>query len=133
MRNLDSENAFLSQGDAETLGIVNDEGLRTIRCPQGRATAAYHVAHLRDGRCILRMEAEYGCGNFSGQAIPWQIYANRDACIHSFLAMARKHFSHEHRCSVATPAQREAGLWMLEQLGDGLFGFLEPEPEPMER
>ncbi len=116
--------------DVHTIGIALDEGYRTLQCPHGHAKARYRVALLTDGKYAFSMQAEYKCGNHSGKAIPWNIHDTREQCIHNFVRIAREHFGHEHTCSVSTPGQRAAGLWMLDQLGNGLFGFLEPEPSP---
>lgn len=105
------------------------EGQRQVAVPG--AEAEYEIAELDTDRWAVRVRLAYLCGNASGQGIPWQEQPTREACIDAFLNLACTHFGRElhERDPVVSDSQRRAQRMMLELLGGGLFGFIEPTPE----
>ncbi len=108
---------------------IRDEGYRIIRTDYGHATAGYRIQHLADGSFLVSIRTEYNVGDYNGFGSPRIAMRTRESCVAFFLQRARSHFSKRLSGSVVTKSQRNAQKQMLSLLEDGLFGFLEPEPE----
>jgi hypothetical protein len=106
------------------------EGIRTIRVPG--AEAEYEVAPLSADRWAVRVRMSYLCGNGSGRSVSWQEYQTREECIDFFVTAARHHFEAElsGHDPVVNDSQQRARRAILESFRIGLFGFVEPEPDP---
>lgn len=114
-----------------------NEGVRRIETRTRDAIAEYEIAPLPDGRWALCTHMEYRTGDGRGIAWPWQEFGSRDECVAEFLSRAKRHFGCEIPTKPDEPtsdgygAQRDARKEMLSLLsGEGLFGFIEPEPAP---
>ena len=108
------------------------EGIRRLQTANRLAIAEYVIAPLPDGRYAMRHHLAYRCGNSCGKSCPWQPFPSRDQCVTAFLESATRHFGHplDH---TASDLQRRAQAEMLSLLsGNSLFGFLEPDPLPMD-
>jgi len=109
------------------------EGIRRIITSNRKATAEYEIAQLPDSRHAARWHLSYNSGNMSGHGAPWSAYANRDECVDAFLTAAQRHFGTEKNEPDICESQREAREQMIALLRGGLFGFIEPEPEPQDQ
>ena len=108
------------------------EGIRRLQTANRSAVAEYVIAPLPDGRYAMRHHLAYRYGNSSGKSCPWQPFPSRDDCVAAFLESATHHFEHplDH---TASDLQHRAQAEMLPLLrGTGLFGFLEPDPLPVD-
>lgn len=106
--------------------INASEGVRRLVAHGGKASAEYEIAQLPDSRFAIRIRCQYDCGTMSGKGCPWTPFDTRQACLDYFLTTVRSHFEVERS---VTSAQQQARRQMLELLGGGLFGFIEPSPE----
>lgn len=106
-----------------------DEGYRIVRTDYGHATAGYRIQHLADGSFLVLIRTEHNVGDYNGFGSPRIAMRTREACVAFFLQRARGHLSKRLSGSVVTESQRNAQKQMLSFMEDGLFGFLEPEPE----
>ncbi|MCA9078466.1 MAG: hypothetical protein KDA93_25790 [Planctomycetaceae bacterium] len=100
------------------------EGRRILTPKNGKAMLAYEVAPLPNGEWAVTWEHRFQCGSHWGAGHPWTVRPTREACIDLMLQAARKMFAAERLDKVMRPVANE----MLHLLGDGLFGFAEPEP-----
>ena len=108
------------------------EGIRRLQTSNRSAVAEYVIAPLPDGRYAMRHHFAYRCGNSSGKSCPWQPFPSRDDCVTAFLESTTRHFGHplDHTASYL---QHSAQTEMLSLLsGTGLFGYLEPDPLPVD-
>ncbi len=103
----------------------HSEGRRVVMPANGRALLEYQVAPLPNGEWAVRWAHRFLCGDVRGAGHPWTTRATRDDCLELVLQTSRKMFSAKTIDKVQIPVARE----MLHLLGDGLFGFTEPEPE----
>ena len=115
------------------------EGVRTIGSRKMKAEAQYEIAPLPDGRFAVIFNFAYHCGTCHGHGSTWTAYDTREQCVDAFLTAARFHFnlpshgSHYQEEGDGLKSQREAQTKMQKLLeGDGLFGFMEPEPAKVE-
>ena len=112
------------------------EGVRIIGSRELKAEASYEIAPLPDGRYALKFDFSYLSGDGRGHGSPWEAYDSRETSVTTFLDAARRYFRQpiqgfEFQDDVADgyKSQREAQKKMQALLeGDGLFGFMEPEP-----
>src|SRR5437660_260813 len=114
------------------------EGERIVRTAGGKAEARYEIAPLPDGRFAVRFDVQYRCGDHRGRGVPWTAYGTREQCVATFLEQARTFFSapigtcdpdEDDEETSGNNTQCRAQRKILSLLdGDGLFGFLEPEP-----
>ncbi|MCA9073717.1 MAG: hypothetical protein KDA93_01700 [Planctomycetaceae bacterium] len=103
----------------------NSEGSRIVMPANGKALVEYEVAPLPNGEWAVRWAHRFLCGDVCGAGHPWTVHPTRDDCIELVLQTSRKMFSANGLDKVQIPIARE----MLHLLGDGLFGFNEPEPQ----
>ncbi len=111
--------------------ILASEGVRRIEVRN--ASAEYEIAHLPDGQWAMHTNLAFRAGDYEGSAMPWQTFSTREECVDTFLRRARKHFSRQIRDrdneGESLSSQKKAGVEMMKRLdGDGLFGFIEPDP-----
>ena len=112
------------------------EGIRIIGSRELKAEAFYEIASLPDGRYALTFGFSYLSGDGRGHGSPWNAYDGRESCVATFLDAARRYFSQpihgvedQDDVTYGYKSQREAQKKMQALLeGDGLFGFMEPEP-----
>ncbi len=103
------------------------EGERTVITESAGAIAAYDIALLSDGRWAVTVHCQYRSGDCSGLGVPWTTRDSRSECVQFFLEIARRHFARPnmgHAAPRQAEAQREMELLLI---GDGLFGFIEPQ------
>jgi hypothetical protein len=111
--------------------IHASEGIRRIEVRN--ASAEYEIAPLHGGIWAMRTWMQFRTGSFSGSGTPWRPFQSREACLEEFLRLARRHFSRvipeiDNEGQNYAP-QIKAGKEMMKRLeGDGLFGFIEPDP-----
>ena len=103
---------------------TSTEGRRSIASSNGQARLEYELAPLPNGAWAVRWSAQYDCGTLRRCSSPWNEVESRDTGLQRVLQEARMFFSNEQIEPVQQPLRRE----MLSLLGDGLFGFIEPEP-----
>lgn len=103
----------------------SSEGVRELKVPG--AEAYYEIGRTMSGKWAVSLHATYTKGDCSGSGMPWSEHETREECVVTFLAFARRHFSGAN----IYDNQKEAQKAMLKLLaGEGLFGFVEPEPFP---
>ncbi|MCA9112862.1 MAG: hypothetical protein KDA52_23115, partial [Planctomycetaceae bacterium] len=107
--------------------LANSEGVRTIEPANKRAEVQYEIAPLPDGRWAVWWSHRFHFGTLTGASHPWTACATRQACLDLVLKTSRAMFATPTINKLQIPVARE----MLHLLGDGLFGFVEPEPEPV--
>ncbi len=103
----------------------HSEGSRIVTPANGKALVEYEVAPLPNGEWAVHWAHRFLCGDVSGAGHPWTVRPTRDDCIELVLQTSRKMFSAKHLDKVQIPIARE----MLHLLGEGLFGFHEPQPQ----
>ncbi len=103
---------------------LHSEGQRVIRPANAKAVVEYEIAPLPNGDWAVTWRHSFRCGNSRGAGHPWTTRPTRDDCIKLVLNTSRKMFSANSLDKVQVPVARE----MLHLLGEGLFGFHEPEP-----
>ena len=119
--------------------LKSTEGVRTIGSRKLKVEANYEIAPLPDGSFAVTFDFSYHCGNCHGHSIPWMEYETRDQCVEAFLDAARQHFDQPIHSSQyqeegdGLKSQRQTQATMQGLLaGNGLFGFMEPEPVKIE-
>ena len=106
--------------------IQRSEGRRVIQSRCGCASLEYEIAQLPDRRWAVTWRQGFQCGDCRGQGHPWTARATREECLDLVLTSARAIFATNY----IGKGQRAVARAMQQLLGDGLFGFLEPEPTP---
>ncbi|MEZ5942923.1 MAG: hypothetical protein R3C18_16140 [Planctomycetaceae bacterium] len=100
------------------------EGIRAIVTGRQGARIEYEIAQIAAEIWAVCWMARYHCGDHSGFAEPWQTHTTRTECLQIMLKSTREFFSVEHEDALQTRMRNE----MLQELDDGLFGFIEPNP-----
>lgn len=111
---------------------LTDEGSRTISVLNRAAWASYRIAPLPNRTWAIQIDCSYHCGDCRGLGTPWREYESREECLNHFLEVARRHFSASLGPETSS-LQQQAQQQMLDELRGGLFGFLEPALDPVER
>ncbi|MEZ6055467.1 MAG: hypothetical protein R3C01_02060 [Planctomycetaceae bacterium] len=110
--------------DVRDPAIESSEGRRTVATTKDAARLEYEIAPLPSGLWAANWQYGYLGGSQSGVGHPWTTFPSREACLEEVLRSARQYFAKD----VSEAAQKSARKEMQQQLGDGLFGFIEPEP-----
>jgi hypothetical protein len=107
----------------------SSEGERVLRDGKGLAEARYELSPLPDGRWAIHFSLQHRAGDFAGVAHPWRTFPTREACLAHFREEAMRFFAGPQRRVQGTLQSARAEV--LHQLrGEGLFGFIEPNPVP---
>jgi hypothetical protein len=110
--------------EVRDVAVETSEGIRQVRV-QG-AMAEYEIGRTKDGKWAVQIRCAYTIGDQHGASSPWLKKGTRDECVELFVRSAKYHFGLK-----TEERQQKAQKQMLKLLaGEGLFGFVEPEPFP---